>query len=452
MAFENFFTTYDMVEPPAGYKDNPNLKIPDIEETNFTQYPMVTTIDNPTMVTDLEDFPGVISPFDIQVGEPFKRTEITRTGNKANDVVNLARTFLDKPYVWGSMDPNKGFDCSGLINYVYQQIGIQLPRTSHAMAKVGTEVQLSDVQPGDIIYTSSKGPSGGHVKMVSSVANGQISVIEAKGKKWGIVESILTNTSNIKSIRRVLDPEFATSVPEPFQFWRHVLDAGYGGGDTAGKNYYWRSPTYGGTFNEAFAQAVQNKDEDFWWNGNIYNTKQKPSPSVPVQDNSKYTHRFKSKNFDEFVEVMYPIFEEALTSKGYPTTQIQNLIRQAALESTYGTDPRGTRGYNLGGIKWDSNPNSRTHKYKHSTGPDGIEYVDFDNLRDYADYKVYLLDDTYKALNARDTNDFVRRLHGGNPSKKSYSSNPEGYMKNLNGMVSLDRAYNNYVAKRKQSR
>lgn len=419
MAFENFFTTYDMVEPPAGYKDNPNLKIPDIEETNFTQYPMVTTIDNPTMVTDLEDFPGVISPFDIQVGEPFKRTEITRTGNKANDVVNLARTFLDKPYVWGSMDPNKGFDCSGLINYVYQQIGIQLPRTSHAMAKVGTEVQLSDVQPGDIIYTSSKGPSGGHVKMVSSVANGQISVIEAKGKKWGIVESILTNTSNIKSIRRVLDPEFATSVPEPFQFWRHVLDAGYGGGDTA---------------------------------GNIYNTKQKPSPSVPVQDNSKYTHRFKSKNFDEFVEVMYPIFEEALTSKGYPTTQIQNLIRQAAFESTYGTDPRGTRGYNLGGIKWDSNPNSRTHKYKHSTGPDGIEYVDFDNLRDYADYQVYLLDDTYKALNARDTNDFVRRLHGGNPSKKSYSSNPEGYMKNLNGMVSLDRAYNNYVAKRKQSR
>lgn len=442
MAFENFFTTYDMVEPPAGYKDNPNLKIPDIEETNFTQYPMVTTIDNPTMVTDLEDFPGVISPFDIQVGEPFKRTEITRTGNKANDVVNLARTFLDKPYVWGSMDPNKGFDCSGLINYVYQQIGIQLPRTSHAMAKVGTEVQLSDVQPGDIIYTSSKGPSGGHVKMVSSVANGQISVIEAKGKKWGIVESILTNTSNIKSIRRVLDPEFATSVPEanttstgkfddrynafntfsasrPFQFWRHVLDAGYGGGDTA---------------------------------GNIYNTKQKPSPSVPVQDNSKYTHRFKSKNFDEFVEVMYPIFEEALTSKGYPTTQIQNLIRQAAFESTYGTDPRGTRGYNLGGIKWDSNPNSRTHKYKHSTGPDGIEYVDFDNLRDYADYKVYLLDDTYKALNARDTNDFVRRLHGGNPSKKSYSSNPEGYMKNLNGMVSLDRAYNNYAAKRKQSR
>lgn len=442
MAFENFFTTYDMVEPPAGYKDNPNLKIPDIEETNFTQYPMVTTIDNPTMVTDLEDFPGVISPFDIQVGEPFKRTEITRTGNKANDVVNLARTFLDKPYVWGSMDPNKGFDCSGLINYVYQQIGIQLPRTSHAMAKVGTEVQLSDVQPGDIIYTSSKGPSGGHVKMVSSVANGQISVIEAKGKKWGIVESILTNTSNIKSIRRVLDPEFATSVPEanttstgkfddrynafntfsasrPFQFWRHVLDAGYGGGDTA---------------------------------GNIYNTKQKPSPSVPVQDNSKYTHRFKSKNFDEFVEVMYPIFEEALTSKGYPTTQIQNLIRQAAFESTYGTDPRGTRGYNLGGIKWDSNPNSRTHKYKHSTGPDGIEYVDFDNLRDYADYKVYLLDDTYKALNARDTNDFVRRLHGGNPSKKSYSSNPEGYMKNLNGMVSLDRAYNNYVVKRKQSR
>ena len=175
--FEDFFTTYSMVEPPKIYKDNPDLAIREIEESNITKYPMVTTIDNPTMTTDIQDYPGVYSPFDIQVEEPFLGTEIQSTNNRATDVVNLARQFLNKPYVWGAADPDKGFDCSGLINYVYKQIGIDLPRTSHAMGKFGTEVQLSEVQPGDIIYTSSKGPSGGHVKMVSSVSNGQIFVI-----------------------------------------------------------------------------------------------------------------------------------------------------------------------------------------------------------------------------------------------------------------------------------
>lgn len=205
--FEDFFTTYSMVEPPKIYKDNPNLALQDIEESNITKYPMVTTIDNPTMTTDIQDYPGIYSPFDIQVEEPFRKTKMSTVDSKATDVVNLARQFLNKPYVWGSSDPDKGFDCSGLINYVYKQIGIDLPRTSHAMGKFGTEVQLSEVQPGDIIYTSSKGPSGGHVKMVSDIQNGQIYVIEAKGKQWGVVESPLRNTQNIKSIRRILSSQ-----------------------------------------------------------------------------------------------------------------------------------------------------------------------------------------------------------------------------------------------------
>lgn len=89
--FDNFFTTYNMVEPPKIYKDNPDLAIKDIEESNITKYPMVTTIDNPTMVTDIQDFPGVFSPFDIQVEEPVRGTEISTVNNKATDVVNLAR-------------------------------------------------------------------------------------------------------------------------------------------------------------------------------------------------------------------------------------------------------------------------------------------------------------------------------------------------------------------------
>lgn len=216
MAFENFFSIYNMVEPPIKYKDRSDLEIPDIEKTNITQYPMVTTIDNPITITDIDDYPEITSPFDMQIEEPLKKPEGSEDTpkDKASAVVDLARSFLNKPYVYGSMNPDKGFDCSGLINYVYQQVGVSLPRTSHDMAKSGKEVSLSDVQPGDIIYTTSRGPSGGHVKMVSNVSDGQVSVIEAKGKKWGIVESPLTDTSNIKAIRRVLNSTSDTSGPK----------------------------------------------------------------------------------------------------------------------------------------------------------------------------------------------------------------------------------------------
>lgn len=176
---------------------------------------------------------------------------------------------------------------------------------------------------------------------------------------------------------------------------------------------------------------------------------QKAKKPVINSGNLDIYHRFSQKNFEEFVSVMYPIFEQALMKGGYPTTNIQNLIRQAALESGYGTQPRGKRGYNLGGIKWFNSPSSGTYKYKHTTGPDGQEYIDFDSLQDYADYKVKLLNDVYNALDAKDTNDFVNRLHGDNPSKKSYSASKHTYIINLNGTKSLDRAYNNYLKNRK---
>lgn len=157
-------------------------------------------------------------------------------------------------------------------------------------------------------------------------------------------------------------------------------------------------------------------------------------------------HKFKSKDYDEFVRVMYPIFMVSLKKYNLPTTQIQNILRQSAYESSYGTEPRGAQGYNLGGVTWEDNPNSNTYNYKHTTfAKDGKEYVDFDNLQDYADFKVQLLNDTYHALDAPNTDDYVNRLHGQNSSKKSYSINPEGYRYTLNHMISFDKAYNNYI-------
>ena len=106
------------------------------------------------------------------------------------------------------MTPSTGFDCSGLVQYVYKQNGINLPRTVKDLEKAGTEVPtLADVQIGDLICTPGSGQSGKHVKIVSRIEDGQIFTIEAKGKKDGIIETPLTNTSNITTIRRVLNQQ-----------------------------------------------------------------------------------------------------------------------------------------------------------------------------------------------------------------------------------------------------
>lgn len=67
-------------------------------------------------------------------------------------VVDEARRYLGVPYVWGGTDPAKGLDCSGLVQLVYRNLGIDLPRVSYDQAKVGRAVpSLAEARPGDIL-------------------------------------------------------------------------------------------------------------------------------------------------------------------------------------------------------------------------------------------------------------------------------------------------------------
>jgi cell wall-associated NlpC family hydrolase len=65
--------------------------------------------------------------------------------------VDVAQQFLGVPYVWGGASPS-GFDCSGLVQYVYRQLGVDLPRTAADQARVGQPVAtLADARPGDLL-------------------------------------------------------------------------------------------------------------------------------------------------------------------------------------------------------------------------------------------------------------------------------------------------------------
>jgi len=65
-------------------------------------------------------------------------------------VVKTAFRYLGIPYVWGGATPS-GFDCSGLLQYVFMQHGLSLPHYSRYQAQMGFEVPLEDIAPGDLV-------------------------------------------------------------------------------------------------------------------------------------------------------------------------------------------------------------------------------------------------------------------------------------------------------------
>lgn len=75
---------------------------------------------------------------------------------------SLAKQQLGKPYQWGAEGPDK-FDCSGLVLYVYKELGVQLPRASGMQAYSGAHVDFKDLQPGDLVFFKLNGSSIDHV-------------------------------------------------------------------------------------------------------------------------------------------------------------------------------------------------------------------------------------------------------------------------------------------------
>jgi cell wall-associated NlpC family hydrolase len=90
--------------------------------------------------------------------------------------MTTALAKLGKPYRWGAMGPN-AFDCSGLVKWSFAQSGRSLPRTSRAMASVGTPVRKADLQPGDLVFfyqpISHVGIYIGNGKIVHASRSGQ---------------------------------------------------------------------------------------------------------------------------------------------------------------------------------------------------------------------------------------------------------------------------------------
>jgi cell wall-associated NlpC family hydrolase len=79
--------------------------------------------------------------------------------------VAIAKRYLGIPYVWGGSTPTGGFDCSGLVMYVYRQLGITLDHYAAWQFLEGTRIAPQDLQPGDLVFFEPKADGPGHVGM-----------------------------------------------------------------------------------------------------------------------------------------------------------------------------------------------------------------------------------------------------------------------------------------------
>jgi cell wall-associated NlpC family hydrolase len=73
------------------------------------------------------------------------------SSTKGDEIVNLARTHIGQPYVYGAAGPYS-FDCSGLVQYVHRQAGISIPRTTETQLAAARPISKSAAQPGDIVF------------------------------------------------------------------------------------------------------------------------------------------------------------------------------------------------------------------------------------------------------------------------------------------------------------
>ncbi|ARZ69380.1 glycoside hydrolase [Streptomyces albireticuli] len=118
----------------------------------------------------------------------------TGSGSSAT-LVSFLQAQVGKAYVMGSTGPSS-YDCSGLVMAAYNQIGIDLPRVSQDQSTAGTQVSLSNLQVGDILYWGSAG-SAYHVGVY--IGGGKF--IGAQNPSTGVVERDLSYSPPTGAVR-----------------------------------------------------------------------------------------------------------------------------------------------------------------------------------------------------------------------------------------------------------
>ncbi|MDQ3890988.1 MAG: peptidoglycan-binding protein [Actinomycetota bacterium] len=99
----------------------------------------------------------------------------------------IAQRYLGVPYRWGGSSPRTGFDCSGLVMYVYAQVGVRLPHNAAAQYGYGRAVRRSRLAPGDLVFFNGLGHTGIYIgggRFVHAPHSGDVVKISRLDESW----------------------------------------------------------------------------------------------------------------------------------------------------------------------------------------------------------------------------------------------------------------------------
>lgn len=130
--------------------------------------PHLATSDTIPMMDRSASFAGdlgrLIAAYDAGAGTPGEGA--SPKDGKTQSLLSRAMGLLGTPYRWGGVSPDSGFDCSGLVSYVFRTaLGIELPRVSRDMAKIanGQTIDRSALTAGDLVFFGRTGKRIDHV-------------------------------------------------------------------------------------------------------------------------------------------------------------------------------------------------------------------------------------------------------------------------------------------------
>jgi cell wall-associated NlpC family hydrolase len=103
-----------------------------------------------------------VASFGIEASPAASQAPVAAPPSHYSGVVGIAMQYLGTPYVWGGASPS-GFDCSGLVVYVYAQVGVSLPHSSYALYGAGVPVSYDQLQAGDLVFFNGLGHMGIYV-------------------------------------------------------------------------------------------------------------------------------------------------------------------------------------------------------------------------------------------------------------------------------------------------
>jgi hypothetical protein len=142
----HFIVNNDYKDINENFQDIQNIQ--DVQE--IAQRPKYEYIQQEPIVQENSDIEIV------SYGLPMREHQIYQNSNNIiKTLENRAKSFLGTKYVWGATGPNK-FDCSGFTQWVFRDIGIDIPRVSRDQAKVGEYVTFNNLKKGDMVFFDTR--------------------------------------------------------------------------------------------------------------------------------------------------------------------------------------------------------------------------------------------------------------------------------------------------------